>query len=466
MTISLQSGRLPRTFHAASNPFFSYSILLEQLLLHGVAVISGHYDSDYRVDFTPNLISQEFSLADVDLQSSNFRSLDDFWAGVTHFAGRTFWYFDSMRLLGHDKLSSVVLAVRASYTNLMIEIENHFTSQTPVLPITDWQSQLSADGRVLDPAATRSAIYFHGLPPSILPDALPFILNLFPPDSTTAEREASWRDLTAEFETYCRQLDLLLPAEREHNADQAECFRVLSYDIHRVEKSHPAFKSADAIGNVWSERLMQAYCMYHPQSSYHQGMLDFLQPILLVFFQGWDWRVTAGSTPGLVKTFWCFDAFLKNTNQVVYLETVSDSSKVVVHRIRKLLKKVAPVIWVWLRLAGLAKLMWMHSDLALMYKRTFKDIWPYWLQIHCSPAPSRWLPCLAAAFLLVVFNSLLELPTCTLAVISEAFPRNLQKANVADVGKIALWLYHALPPEPPEEPTVAEDPPLEFFAPV
>jgi hypothetical protein len=195
-------------------------------------------------------------------------------------------------------------------------------------------------------------------------------------------------------------------------------------------------------------------------------MLDFLQPILLVFFQDWDWRVSEGSTDGLAKTFWCFDAFLKNTNQVRYLETVGDASKDVVNRIRKVLKKTAPAVWVWLRSVGIAKLIWMHSDLALLYKRAFKDIWPYWLQIHCSPMPSRWLPCLAAAFLLVAFDSMLELPECTLAAVTESFPKILRLANALDVGKIALWLYHAMPAEKSQPKAPVEEPQLEFFSPV
>jgi hypothetical protein len=129
-------------------------------------------------------------------------------------------------------------------------------------------------------------------------------------------------------------------------------------------------------------------------------------------------------------------------------------------------KKAALVVWVWLRLAGLAKLMWMHADLALMYKRMFRNIWPYWLQIHCSPTRSRWLPCLAAAFLLVAFNSMLELPECAVTAMTEAFPRILRGASASDVGKIALWLYHAMPAETGEPEAPAEDRPLEFFAPV
>jgi hypothetical protein len=130
-----------------------------------------------------------------------------------------------------------------------------------------------------------------------LREALPFVVNVFPRASTAAERDAGWREL-----------DLLLPAQREHNAELAECLRVLRYDIHRLEKLHPAFQSPESLGNVWSERLLQAYCMYRPESPYHQGMLDFVHPILLAFFQDWDGRAPEGSAAALVKVFWCFGA--------------------------------------------------------------------------------------------------------------------------------------------------------------
>jgi hypothetical protein len=194
-------------------------------------------------------------------------------------------------------------------------------------------------------------------------------------------------------------------------------------------------------------------------------MLDFLQPIMLVFLSNWDWGKTEGATPLLAKSFWCFDAFLRNTNQIPFLETVSHASKAVVKRIRKLLKKVAPVVWVWLRLAGLEKLIWMHSDLALMYKRAFKNVWPFWLQIHCSPDPSQWLPYLATAFIIVAFTALLELPDPSLSAVGEAFPRILWGANVPDVGKIAWWLWQAMPMKEKDAAAGGAVAEPEFFAP-
>jgi hypothetical protein len=461
MTFVLRDRPIARTFCARDRPFFFYSILIEQLLLNGVAVIA----DNYVVTITPELIEMDFEVPEIDLQSGDFGTLEEFWAGAMRFSGEVLWYFDSMRLLSPKSLPSVAVAARASHARLMKGIANHFAGQDSILPITDWRSQLTPDGRVIDPSATRASIYFHGLPLPLLTEALPFVLEVFPDEYTDAEREAGWSELEIEFETYCTQLDHLLPDERRHNSDRDECFRVLSYDIRRIEKSHPAFQSPEALGAIWCERLLQAYCMYHPHSSYHQGMLDFLQPIFLVFFQDWDWAVSEGHGDRLAKAFWCFDAFLKSTNQVVFLETVSDASKVIVHKIRKVFKKVAPVVWVWLRLTGLQKLMWMHSDLALMYKRTFKNIWPYWLQIHCSLAPARWLPCVTGAFLLAAFKSMLDLEECTLSAISDAFPKTLRGVDSTEVGKIALWLYDSMPKEKDEVAPAQPESDLEFFEP-
>jgi hypothetical protein len=57
------------------------------------------------------------------------------------------------------------------------------------------------------------------------------------------------------------------------------------------------------------------------------------------------------------------------------------------------------------------------------------------------------------------------MPEVTLPVLHEEFPRFLSAVNLADVAKVAMWLYERVPAEPEVVAEQTDAPDCEFFAP-
>jgi hypothetical protein len=452
MVLSVKDGGHPRVFRAKEHHFFAYAILIEQLLLHGVAVITGNCN----IEFSRDLVPRDFVLPPIELQSNSFENFDQFWEAVSHFADEAYCYFDCKNLLGPDSLPSIALSARASYASLLNQIANHFASIPPPPPITDWNAQFTPEGRLVDIIALKNSLYFNGIEPTFLVEALPFIFGVFPSDSTSEERRGLEERMTAEFELLSKQLELQTQAQREHDRRLMGRFRTIDVDCPRIVKIHSLFEKPESEGSVAIERLLKVHCLYQPRC-YHQGMTDLLQPILLAFL------IT--SSPSLVLAFFCFNGLLRKTKHIQFLDDVGTSCKLIAIRTSAILKKVAPITWIWLKRAGLKKLMWMHTDMALMYKRSFPNVWDFWLQIYCSPDPENWLAYMTCAIVLLSLNSLLDLGDLGLASLTEEFPPILRAISVDDVRRLSWWLYRMAPPGP-SEPADEADIPMEteFFA--
>jgi hypothetical protein len=454
MVISRKDGGIPRVFRAKEDHFLTYAILIEQLLLNGVAVITGTCS----MEFFLSLVPQDFVLPPIELQSHSLENVDQFWEAVSGLADRAYLYFDAHDLFGPDSLPGIALAARSSYASVLNQIANFFAGIPHPPGILDWDGQLTPDGRLRNEEEFKTAVYFNGLDPSILPDALPFILGLFEPSSTREERVLIRETFEREFECWKRQLDLLHPDQLKNDRQLVSDFRIIGVDVARCNRQHPLFETPSSRGSVVLGWLLKVYSLYEPRS-YHQGMSDFLQPFVITFL--------SRENPSLAIAFLCFDAFLKRADLIKFLQDVNTASQAVVRRTNMILRKVAPIAWIWLKRARLRKLEWMHSDIALMYKRAFPNIWDFWVQIHCSPDPSNWLPYMTCAILLLSLSSLLELDDLSLPGLNDEFPNILKAISVDDVRRLSWWLYRMAPPEVAEEDLEHEVPEeTEFFRPL
>lgn len=270
------------------------------------------------------------------------------------------------------------------------------------------------------------------------------MVGLFDKSSSAKERKDLLDQLTVEFKIYEQQLDSLLENQIKRNRMLMFPFRVISHDIARVDRSIPGFGDPQALGNIWSAKLLKMYCLYNPSVTYHQGMNDLLQPLFLVFFRSFDFdnpERNPDPEPLLVKTFWCFDSMLRQTNRFDILANTQDECKNMARQILSILNQVTPAFVAWLKITGLSKLMWMYSDFVVLYKRTFKDIWKMWTQFNCSPEPSQWIAYFSAAILLLGFCHIVETPDSAMSVLMETFPRCIQTVDRDLVARTALWLY-------------------------
>jgi hypothetical protein len=428
---------------------FLISILVEQLLLNGLAIVSG----PHLIEFC-DVIAHDIVLPSIDLQSQFFDSLEDLWDATLRFSDAIFRAFDSH--LGKLRPAAVVRAVKAAHSMLMHQISRPGFGKTA--KIRDWAELFEKDGSIRDPLAVKKSLYFRGVNVRYLPEVLPFALGVFRWESSAAERETETRRLFAEYESLSNQLETMSTRQMDMNKHLTESFRTIERDIRRPDRSFDGFRTSDDLGNVWSGKLLKMYCLFQLSVGFRQGLNDLLQPLLLAFFQQHDW-----ATEGILPiVFWCFDGLLMTTGQFVFLQDVNDSCKRVAAMVRRIFAEVVPAFLVWMKVAAIEKLSWMHLDMAVLFKRTFRDIWDLWIRIVCAPDPKRWLAYLSCAFLLMTFPQLTEMAELSLW---DDFPEMLKGLNIAEVAKIALWLYKQVPPGPEDEPEPPDERSFEFFDP-
>jgi hypothetical protein len=65
----------------------------------------------------------------------------------------------------------------------------------------------------------------------------------------------------------------------------------------------------------------------------------------------------------------------------------------------------------------------------------------------------------------MTFPHLTQMADLSLTSLGDTFPEILSGLDIADVAKVALWLYEQVPPEPEDEPQPPEEQAFEFFAP-
>lgn len=381
----------------------------------------------------------------IELQSLDLPSLPDFWKRVTSTIDAMIIYLDERGLLTKSAESVMKTAAIVSQRMVMEKIDSFFKeyAEHEKVDLARWNAAFDTDGKIIDENLFTN-IYHAGIDTEILSDAIPFMVGLFDKSSSAKERKALLDQLTVEFKIYEQQLESLLENQIKQNRMLMFPFRVISHDIARVDRSIPGFGDPQALGNIWSAKLLKMYCLYNPSVTYHQGMNDLLQPLFSVFFRSFDFdnpERNPDPEPLLVKTFWCFDSMLRQTNRFDILANTQDGCKNMARHVLSILTQVTPAFVAWLKITGLSKLMWMYSDFVVLYKRTFKDIWRMWTQINCSPEPSQWIAYFSAAILLLGFCHIVETPDSAMSVLMETFPRCIQTVDRDLVARTALWLY-------------------------
>jgi hypothetical protein len=220
--------------------------------------------------------------------------------------------------------------------------------------------------------------------------------------------------------------------------------------------------------------LLKTSVIFNPGIGYLQGMNDLFVPILLTYLPEWnddgmpvnaDGEIIAHDSV-MANIFWCFHAMLHNVNHYKILRNVTETCRTIALRINHILGKVSPTVVFWLRQYKLDELPWIFSDLVLLFKRSFDDVWGFWCMLNCSPDPENWLCYMVAGIILLTFTAISEPAEIILTELMVSFPELLKRLDVKRLGRLALVLHELCPLGEPEqavhEPTFPE---FKFFKP-
>ena len=246
--------------------------------------------------------------------------------------------------------------------------------------------------------------------------------------------------------------------------------------MNRTDRIINAFKNINGVGPQLLTDLLKVFSIYYPPLGYLQGMNDLFVPIIYAYIPEWSEDSMPlikkngeysklDIKPLIPKIFWCFEAMLRNINQIELLSNITEFCRQQAELIHQLLCKVSPIAGIWIKRAGLKELLWVYGDFVLLFKRTFDEVWPTWIQMNCSPIPSRWLIYFMCSIIVASFDSIASIRDSTVANMMNAFPKILSSLSRKKVSQIALWLVEQEPLKPVahDEPVVKKQ--FKFFKP-
>ena len=464
LSISVTRTDQPETrrFQIPESEFISMAMMVEQLLVNGIAVPGTK--EEFCVEFYAQCHRGVYTYTPPHIQLAirEFTSLSDFWSDVHAFFERLIIHLDASDTLPRDQEFPLATAARAAHERLMRTVDAYVDSLPQYQRVLSLDEIFDADGRVKDEKEFKERLYHAGADPAIMPAILPLVCGLYELKSTAKEREKLEAELTEEFNLLRGQVRAMSNEQIDHNKKVKDTYRVIVQDVTRTDRHMPAFKNMQTVAPVMLTEFLKMYSIFNPPLGYLQGMNDLFVPIIMAYVPNWKDDGTPVDDNGnqidleplMPKLFWCFEAMLRNTDQLSLLAKVTEHCQRQALKVHQIMTRVSPIGAIWMRRRGLKELLWCYSDFVLMFKRTYQDVWSVWLKFNCSPRPSQWLTYFMAAIILCCFDKLTLLPDVQITAMMDSFPKILDTLDVGKIGKVALWLFDAarLPANETEDP--------------
>ena len=444
-----------RTFAFNDTEFISMTEMVEQLIINGIAVPSTQ--EEYSLEFYRRCHRGVYPYTPPHIQLNVDTNIEipKFWDCLHQFFQTLIIHLDSSDTLPKDPQFPLGSAARAAHNRVLKEIDEYGRNLPKYEKITKetFDDLFDENGKIKDYDSFRKRIFFNGLDSSILAKALPFVFGVYKPDSTYDERKQEYNEMEEEFYKLLMQASAYKEEQINNNKRVASAFRVIKHDVSRTDRHLNAFKNKDARGLTMITNLLKSYSVFNPPIGYLQGMNDLFVPILLAYLPNWseegipldDNGNEIDEKPFLPQIFWCFDAMLRNIDHMKLLAKVTELCQNQAKLVSHILDKVSPLAGIWMKRSNLRELLWCYSDFVLLFKRTFNDIWPVWLQMNCSPHPNLWLTYFVAAIIVRAFDQLVNLPDVTITTMMDAFPRIIKSIELSELCYTSLWLSEKVP---------------------
>lgn len=460
--ISKNNDSYKQTFEIPEDQIFSLIDMIETLITRGVAVISTGYSlMFYELDSSESYL--DFPL-DISYEINSFSTIDVFWKEVLEFYSI---FIKTVYVSGFLTNKSYPLGegIREINHRVLDKFKKYKESIPKYEPISskEWKKLFDKKGRIVNYKDFMNRIYHAGVDPSIRKEALPYIFKLYEENSTKSERKKLLKSLKIEFKKSKKLMESYFPKETKNKAKLNNNLRVIDNDVHRTDRTHPFFKKQGGIGSQILTLLLRTYIFENYRVGYLQGMNDLFVPIILTFFPKCDDEGVPIDSDGnpidyqveLYKIFWCFDAMIKNVSHTSLLTNINEKAKMLIADVFQILSKVSPYIEMWMKVNSIKDNHWLYSDFILLFKRSFTDIWPIWYRLNCFPEPSVSISYFVAAIFLSEFDKFSETPHPQISVPMTVWPQIVQQSDPKEIGEIALWLYHEVPPN--IQPEIQED---------
>ncbi|EYC34590.1 hypothetical protein Y032_0001g483 [Ancylostoma ceylanicum] len=223
-----------------------------------------------------------------------------------------------------------------------------------------WKSYKNADGAVNDSTTIRKAIFFASMEPSLRKEIWPFLLRVYPWQSTLEQRETIRNDLFLEYQNLRRKANKKSQSTSKQHWMGIE--NTIVKDVVRTDRKNPYYSGEDNPNVETMKNILLNYATAYPHVNYIQGMSDLLAPLL-------------STIRNEVDTYWCFAGLMQQT---VFSSSPKGNEGLMemnLEYLRELLKLLQPKFFNYLatQKGDALQLMFVHRWILLFFKREFPE---------------------------------------------------------------------------------------------
>ncbi|KAL1497849.1 hypothetical protein ABEB36_008736 [Hypothenemus hampei] len=240
----------------------------------------------------------------------------------------------------------------------VLEIELHpEEGQVPKLSEAIFRSLFNESGQLEDDLTLRKCVFFSGMDRDIRKEVWPFLLHVYPCQSTFEERLQIAEIRRQEYDEITRRrLDL---NENKLNQFRRKIQSVVEKDVVRTDRGNPFFAGEHNPNLLIMKNILLNYAIYNPGLGYTQGMSDLLSPVLC-------------ELKDEVAAFWCFVGLMQ---RAVFVATPTDRDMDRSLRyLRDLIGLMVPRFYEHLeKHKDAMELLFCHRWILLCFKREFTE---------------------------------------------------------------------------------------------
>ncbi|XP_076249880.1 TBC1 domain family member 16 [Rhynchophorus ferrugineus] len=229
--------------------------------------------------------------------------------------------------------------------------------QVPKLTDDIFRTLFNETGQLEDDLTLRKYVFFSGMDRDIRKEVWPFLLHVYPYQSTFDERAQVAEIRRQEYEEITRRrLDL---NENKLSQFRKKIQSVVEKDVVRTDRGNPYFSGDNNPNLIIMKNILLNYAIYNPGLGYTQGMSDLLSPVLC-------------ELKDEVAAFWCFVGLMQ---RAVFVATPTDRDMDRSLRyLRELIRLMLPKFYQHLENHKDAmELLFCHRWILLCFKREFTE---------------------------------------------------------------------------------------------
>ncbi|CCD71563.2 Rab-GAP TBC domain-containing protein [Caenorhabditis elegans] len=227
------------------------------------------------------------------------------------------------------------------------------------ITLNTWRSYENKSGVIIDSGTVRKHIFFASMDVEMREKVWPFLLRVYPWESSADQRENIKNDLFLEYQNI---------RKRRYRVTENAQARWISIensivkDVVRTDRKNPFFAGDNNPNSEIMKNILLNYAVMYPDINYIQGMSDLLAPLL-------------STLKDEVDSYFCFKNFMQQT---VFSSTPQGNENLMetnLTYLRNMLRMFVPDFYEHLekQRPDAMQLMFVHRWILLCFKREFPE---------------------------------------------------------------------------------------------